>query len=143
MTKSEAIIKIRKMLNLAKGSKGPESDLARTQAEKMMAQYGINPSDLASEEKALAFDALVDRLQAYVNEQGATIGLGGLFDSMGVIKEVLAKIKGLGAADKANRLQQVTDWIQGATFLIGPNNNHIRSLNQILSDVLKEHGLNT
>jgi flagellar motor protein MotB len=141
MTRQDAIAKIQKLLNLANGSKGPESSAARQQADKMMKQHGLKPSDLVSETKAHAFDSLVDRLQTYVSSQSSAFGIGGLFDSSAIIKDVLNRIKQLDATDKNLRLKQVTSLVQGASLFLG-DNPHVKAIKQIITDVLREHNIN-
>lgn len=139
MNKKDAAEKVAKLMKLAKGSSNEhEAKTARSQAEKIVAEYGLSDLDLEAGEMAAAFDDLVDGLQKMVASHPALPE--GIFNSSAIVTDVLHKIKNLGDTDKATKLKQITTIIRTASFIAGDNTT-ISNAKAALDTALKNHGL--
>lgn len=126
-------------MKLANGSSNQhESDTARSQAEKLVAEYGLSTLDLEAGEMAAAFDDLVDSLQKVVASHPALPE--GLFNSSAIVTDVLHKIKNIDDVDKATKLKQITTVVRTAAFIAG-DNPVIAGAKAALDTALKNHGI--
>lgn len=139
MTKKDAAEKVAKLMKLAKGSSNAhEAQTARSQAQKIVTEYGLSELDLEAGEMAAAFDDLVDGLQKLVAGHPALPE--GLFNSSAIVTDVLHKIKAMGDTDKATKLKQITTIIRTASFIAG-DHAIVSSAKAALDTALKNHGL--
>lgn len=118
MTRDEAAEKVAKLLRLAQDRANPhEADSARRRAEKIIAEHGLTPDDMAAGNRAAAFDELVSELEGYVSRH-PVVG-GGLFDQVSVVRDVLARLRGLARVEKSRRLGQVEVAVHVAVVVAG------------------------
>jgi hypothetical protein len=139
VTRKAASEKVAKLMKLAKGSTNEhEASAARSQATKIIEEHDLTDADLMSGEMSAAFDDLVDSVQKAIAQHPAVPD--GLFGTMGILEEILRKIKNLGDADKATRLKQITTLVRTAAFIAG-SQPLVAEIKSILDNTLKNHGL--
>jgi hypothetical protein len=139
VTRKSASEKVAKLLKLAKSSTNPhEASTARSQANKLIEEHGLTDADLIGGEMSAAFDDLVDSVKKAIAQHPAIPD--GLFGSLGIVDQVLDKIKNIGDSDKATRLKQITTLIRTASFIAG-SQPIVAEIKTILDNTLKNHGL--
>lgn len=139
MTRKEAAEKVAKLRRLARGSKNPhEAEMAREQADKLAARHGLASADLEAGSMGAAFDDLVDQVKTVV--AGHASIPAGLFNTEGIINDVLGKIKSIGESDKSARLRQIATLIRTASFFAG-DNKVVAEMKAVLDTTLKNHDL--
>ena len=137
MTKSEASEKVAKLRRLARGNSNQhEAAAAKAQADKIIADHSLAEDDLASGEKAHAFDDLVDTLHLFAINHPALPE--GLFGNSAILRNVLTRIKNIGKDDKAVNLGRLVTIVRTASFLMGDDPS-IREIKRILDDTLHHH----
>ena len=138
MTKREVAEKVAKLRRLAQSSTNPhEVENARKQADKLISEHGLSESDMSTGQMGAAFDDLVTEIEKVVARSPIPKGL---FDTSGVVRGVLTKIRNLNEDDKAKKLVAATVAVRMASMLMG-DNKHIVELRIVFDTVLKNHGL--
>ena len=139
MTRKAAAEKVAKLLKLAKGSTNPhEASVARSSASKIIEEHSLTDADILGGEMAAAFDDLVDSIQKAVASHPAVPE--GLFGTMGILDDVLRKIKNIGDSDKSLRLKQITTLVRATSFIAG-SQPLVAEIKSILDNTLKNHNL--
>jgi carboxylesterase type B len=137
MTKHAAAEKVAKLMRLAKGSSNThEAANARSQAEKLVKEHGLTESDLASGERAAAFDDLVDAVHAFVRNHPSIPD--SMFGTSAIVTDVLNRIKNIQETEKSARLGQITTVVRAASFIAGDDPN-IKGIKHILDETLRKH----
>jgi len=114
MKRGEAAEKVVKLRRLADGTSNiHEATAARAQATKLIIEHRLTERDLASGEKATAFDDLIDRLHQFAAN--------------------LPKVA------KYSKLEN--PMIRGLTFIAGDHIPYLREIRLLWEDVLHRHNI--
>jgi hypothetical protein len=138
MKRGEAAEKVVKLRRLADGTSNiHEATAARAQATKLIIEHRLTERDLASGEKATAFDDLIDRLHQFAANLPKVAKYSKLENPM-ILNDVLKRIKTM---DKSKRLDQLTPVIRGLTFIAGDHIPYLREIRLLWEDVLHRHNI--
>lgn len=139
MTKANAIDRILKLRNLAANNTNTnEKATAAKQAASLMSKYGITENDLKSSGKIAAFDRLVDILGEYSSKHPDLEH--NTFGAAKVIQDALTQAKkDLPQGRKAVLLDQISQGLKMAKFVMGNSNRTINDLDGIVDSVLKSY----
>lgn len=141
MKRGEAAEKVVKLRRLADGTSNiHEATAARAQATKLIIEHRLTEKDLASGEKATAFDDLIDRLHQFAISL-PKITKYPKFESPIILKDILGRIKAMDKIDKSKRLEQLTPVIRGLTFVAGDHIPYIKEIRLLWEDVLRQHNI--
>jgi hypothetical protein len=141
MKRGEAAEKVVKLRRLADGTSNiHEATAARAQATKLIIEHRLTERDLASGEKATAFDDLIDRLHQFAANLPKVAKYSKLENPM-ILNDVLKRIKTMDKIDKSKRLDQLTPVIRGLTFIAGDHIPYLREIRLLWEDVLHRHNI--
>jgi len=129
MTKDEAIAKVRKLKNQAKGGGTPAETAAATKiAADIMKKYQISEADLRSDARVLAFEELLAELETYsrANELPPSVA-----------EAVIIMKKNMTTKEKINTLEKTVSLIRLASFFLGKK--QVGSIKDIVEKTLRKH----
>lgn len=137
MNKTEAAEKVAKLRRLARGTPNVhEASVAKAQADRLAKTHGLTENDVASGERAAAFDDLIDGLHRFVaNHPALPRNLPGSPSILGII---LDKVKGLDKVNKGIRLGHLATIIKTVHFIAGDDPS-IKEIKRILDNTLDRH----
>ena len=137
MRKEEAATKVAKLMRLAKGTpSSQEASSARTQARKIVRDYGLDAEDLSVGKKAAAFDSLVREILHLVPPLREPL--------TGEIRQKLAgitKSRRSHHLEDAAKLIEVASLVNGLLGKVGMGSTTVTKMQKILDNTLAAHGL--
>lgn len=111
MTKDEAISKIGKLRNQAKGTSSPsEATSARKIADEMMRKWNLTENDLATGSKVLAFEELLAELETLSRHRELPPAVA---DTIGMLK------KNMTSKEKADALEKIVSGVRIGSLFLG------------------------
>jgi len=138
MVKTEIIQKILKLKKLSQGNSNPhEAESAKTKMLELMKEHDISDGEIKVEEKAAAFDELVQEIKSFSLKNPS---IPSIFGGTSVIDGVLDVLKSAKDAEKAVRLDQIRSMIGTASLLLGRNKTFI-GIRDIIEKIIKKHAL--
>jgi hypothetical protein len=140
MTRSEAIVKIRKVLAQAKGTSNPhEKETALKQASRLMAAHALTDTDLSEDNLVVAYDEIVKEAKEFTDKSPPITT--GIFGAFNVIGELLTQSTGhLPPAYKSKIVKKLSDPgnRKMAILMLG---SQYAPLMAAIENVLKNHNL--
>jgi len=129
MTRNEAITKVRKMRNQAKGNNSPaEAATARRLSDELMKKHGLKESDLMADSKTLAFEELLAELESYSRSKSLPPAVA---EAVGMLK------KDMSNKEKADALEKIVTVVRIGSLFIGKK--HMGPIKEILEETLRKH----
>ena len=129
MTRDEALAKIVKLRNQAKGnSSTSEAANALKIASELMAKYRITEEDLAGDRKTVAFDELLAELDTYSRSRELPPSVA---EAISMLK------KNMSPAEKANALQKIVGIARVGAFFMGSKT--LGPVKEIIERTLRRH----
>jgi hypothetical protein len=131
MTKTEAILKVRKLRKLAEKNESPgEASSAIATAKDLCRKHNLTEADLTVGTKAEAFDDLIERLDAYTKTRRE------LPDSIAYVLERMKR--DMKEEEKSSALEQVVAAARIGSIFLGKKMGPVK---EIVEETLRRHSL--
>jgi hypothetical protein len=138
-TRREASEKVAKLRRLASSTKSPEeAETARRTADKMIAEHGLTEHELDEGNLAEAHDDLLRELETAVSSRSSAVG--DAFGTVGLVSEVVEKLRSTSPENKASRLRTAATVIRTLAF-VSSRKGLAAEAKKCLELVLDKHGV--
>lgn len=129
MTRDEAISKVRKIRNQARGNdSAPEAATARKLADELMKKHGLKEADLMADSKTLAFEELLAELESYSRSKSLPPAVS---EAISMFK------KEMSPPEKADALEKIVTVVRIGSLFMGKK--HMGPIKEILEATLRKH----
>jgi hypothetical protein len=129
MTKEEAIAKVVKIRNRARGTSSPaEADTARKLAEELRAKWNLTEDDLQSSSKVLAFDEMLSSLSDLATRKELPAP---------VAEAITMLSKNMTGAEKAAAIEKIVTAIRFGSLFLGKD--RMGPVKDVVEAVLRKH----
>lgn len=129
MTREEAIAKVVKLRNQAKGGSSPsEAASAMKIASELMAKYKLTEMDLGTDRKTVAFEELLAELESYSRSQELPPSVA---EAVSMLK------KNMTPVEKAKALEKITGAVRIGAFFLGKK--QMGPIKDIIERTLRKH----
>lgn len=130
MTKDEAVAKVRKLRNQARGNNSSsEAASARKIADEMVRKWNINEHDLAAGSKAIAFEELLAEIESLSRSRELPPAVA---ETIGMLK------KNMDAGEKADALEKIVSGVRIGSLLLGKK---MAAVKDVVEATLRKHDI--